>query len=218
VITANGYPVLSGRLVRPLEGRWTATLHVDTDTALAGPVELLDSDSAFRAVGAVHRGGVHLEAGWVRLVAGTGGLLETVPARAYRGVPARIVVSQLLTEVGETLADDADAALLATLLPSWMRATGAAAGALGRLVTHLGVTWRAHLEGEIWIGTDAWPTVELEEDPLEEFPAEGRVELGAEAIDQRIAPGTLLFDRRVSSAVWAFDAKRTRCSVTYLDG
>lgn len=217
MITANGYPVLQGRIVRPFEGRWSAALQVDTDTALASPVELLDTDSDFRAVASVRRGGVFLDTGHVRLVAGAGGLLEEVPARSYRTVPARLVLAQLLAETGEALSERADAGLLATLLPYWTRPAGTADRALARLVTHLGATWRADLDGTVWIGTDTWPIVELE-GALEEDPAAGRCELGPAALEEDIAPGMLLLDRRVSTVVWTIRPERLRCTVTFLDG
>lgn len=218
MITANGFPVVRGELTLPYEGRWTASLIVDTDTALASPVEILDSDSDFRAVGAVRRGLVYLDAEPVLLVGGAGGLLEAVSARSYRAVPARLVVTQLLAETGEVFADDSDAAILATLLPHWARATGIARHALGRVVTRLGAQWRVRLDGQVWVGRDAWPVVELDEEALEEHPAAGRALFGAEALDPAIVPGVLLLDRRVSTVTWSISPERTRCEVTFLDG
>ncbi len=218
VITANGFPVMGLTFTRYFRGRWVCDLDVGSEEALTSPVTITDTASDFVAIGSVYRGGEHLDQAFTRVVGGAGGLREQLRARSYRAVPARVPIMQVLSETGEALAKTADAVLLRTLLPYWSRVGGLGELALTALTTKLGATWRTLLDGTVWIGTDTWPAIALEDEPLERHLREGRYSVGAEALDPAIAPGVLLFDRRVSTVIWTATPKTTRAEVCFFDG
>lgn len=219
--TANGYPVVSGRICRPRQGAWWADLRLDAPatSAVTGKVTIgLGAGSQRVLVGTARRVGTYRDAVHVRVVGGAGGLGRTFGPKAYRGVPLRLPVLDVLAAAGEVLAPSSDAAALATTLVAWQAIAQPASAALGSLAQAAAgsPTWRVLADGTVWVGPERWTTSKLATfDVTNEEPELGRIELAAD--DPAIAPGEVLLGRRVSYVEHQVTAGRVRHLVWFED-
>jgi hypothetical protein len=134
----------------------------------------------------------------VKLVGGSGRLVETLEGKAYSGVPASVVVADLLASVSETLASSSSATTLAQHLAHWVRREGKAKDQLRELLDHLGVARRVLPDGTTWIGTETWPATGLDAWVLiEDRPDDQRAVIASDV--PRIYPGETLLARRVAT-------------------
>lgn len=165
--TANGSTLLSASISMPAVGAWHTEIVVDSASALSGAVTL-DIDGV-QFSGTVIRGGTNGGRSLAKLVGGNGGLSTELPVRNYVA-PATLalVIGDILREAGETLSTTADAALLATVLTRWERSAGPASHSLVALLDAIGATWRVLADGTVWIGTQSWPTQEIEHALIDE--------------------------------------------------
>lgn len=154
--TLNGQPVVAGRVCLPRTGAWHADVIVDSSEAYSGRVTI-ELDGAVLS-GTVRRGGVKDDTGAYRIVGGAGGMLRNARPQAYNNVQARLVANDLLSGVGETLSPLSDASLLSSFFQSWVTLEAPTSGALSALVTAIGATWRVLADGNVWVGTETWPT------------------------------------------------------------
>jgi hypothetical protein len=197
LLEANGLSVVSGCISMPIEGAWHTDLVVDATTAdqLAGAVTLSIADRELELKGTARLRGAFADAASVRVMAGADGLKKSVTPRHYNNAIARQVFGDILGDAGETLASTADAAALASLLPSWA-IIGAPAGlALTRLVGALGAIWRVLPDGSVWFGTDTWPELTFEHAIVHDYPERGVLELESEA--PLLRPGVTFEGRRI---------------------
>ncbi len=205
-LTANGLPVFRATIALPQLGRWSAEVDVDADDAddLTGTVTLEAEDGSLTLVGTAYvpPGGV-VQAGTsddgrtrVKLVAGAAGLFAAVDAKAYEGVPLRLVLDDLLAAAGETLSDTADTDTLNHYLPRWTRCAGDVRGALRMLRTAAGADYRFEPDGTVWIGVDTYPDVEVDHIVTAEDKGAGKMTISPD--DLSLLPGTTFLDRRVS--------------------
>jgi hypothetical protein len=158
--SVNGSPVLYGRLSLPRIGIWNADVEMpapaDGSATLTGRATLVFGSLTF--VGTFLRSGLDRRGRiCAHLCAGAAGLGKTVPAKSYLGAPLRLPLQDLLTDCGERLSTDSDAATLAFQLPAWLRMQGVAGPQLRALVDSAGATWRALSDGSIWVGVERWP-------------------------------------------------------------
>lgn len=173
--TLEGADVLSGVVVVPRVGRWTARLVVDADKAPAGRVTLSMFDSTFSLVGAVARSGLtggHVEA---LLVGGAGGLANEIGPKAYLGggaLTAKMVAGDILETCGETLSTSSTG--LDVRLAGWTRIRGAGGACLAALANELGLTWRTLADGTVWLGSETWPASKAVGERLRDFPEQAR--------------------------------------------
>lgn len=208
--TLNALPVVALTLTVPRRGCWVADLEVPADADIAGVVSLAAGDDAW--TGAVARGGV-FEGLWRgRVVGGRGGLGRALPARFYRGVPARLVADALCREAGEVLA--ADAPGLDTYLQAWTRTSGQLGALLGALLGPIGLAWRALPSGDLT--TAAWPAEDVgaEAQELDTDPRDGVTTFAVEGLD--ILPGMRAGDRVAGDVVYTLDGAALRARVTWL--
>lgn len=148
----------------PLSGAWWVDVHVSprqgtTGVALTGAQVV--SLNGIDLYGTVLRCDVVDGMIEARIVAGAGGLSTTLAERYYKGGSSvRKIVGDILRDCGETLADDASAAILDQTMPTWQRAREPAGTALSRVVEAVGGSWRMTTTGQVLIvGTESWPTV-----------------------------------------------------------
>ena len=155
--TLGGDPVVDLQLFLPRVGVWHADVTVDGQAELTGK-QTLTLDGV-NLVGTVRRGGISSDVGAYRVVGGGGGFLKLATPKGYNGVPASIVVQDLLTGAGEQLSSTVEPSLLNTLLPSWVTVRRTTAAALADLLVALGddVTWRMLPDGTVWFGRESWP-------------------------------------------------------------
>lgn len=199
--TANGYPVISGTIARPRLGAWWADLRVEVadPAAVTGPVTIALGTGSQAFVGTARRVGVYRDATHVRVVGGRGGLARTFGPKAYRGVPLRLPLLDVLAAAGEALAPTSDTTALSTTLVDWQGMAQPAGAALASLVqaANGSPAWRVLPDGTVWVGPEAWTASRLVAYDLTlDEPHLGRLELAAD--DPAIAPGQTFLGRRVS--------------------
>lgn len=157
MITVNGLPVLAARITMPVVGVWSASLEAISEEDITGTATIAQEGAA-SLVGTVVRSGVLSGSCRLEMVGGKGGLRGDVAARSYQRATARTVIGELLAACGETLDETAQRATLTTSLPFWTRAGGRASTALTTLTDALGARWRVLSNGNVWVGTESWPS------------------------------------------------------------
>lgn len=208
LLTCNGAPVISLRMVRPALGCWIAELAVDAEDGFDGQVEIVDEDGPVTYSGAVVRGGVVVQTWSGIVVGGTGGLRTDLPARHYQGATVREIATDLLRAAGEALDATSTPAILGLRLDYWSRPAGNAKEALTVLSGAAGATWRVLPSGRVWIGTETWPAFSGEILELDRNDQQGTVELAPDSI--LLGPGVTLADRRVGRVEHRVDAGSLR--------
>lgn len=205
----NAFPVVALALAVPRRGCWVADLEVDTETNLTGAVSLSAGDDTW--TGAVARGGV-FEGQWRgRIIGGRGGLGRALPARFYRGVPARMVAADICREAGEVLAPGAPA--LDTYLQAWTRTSGQLGGLLEAILGPLGLAWRVLPSGDL--SAEPWPTADVgtEAQELSTDPRTGVTTFAVEGLD--LLPGMVAGDRVAGDVVYTLDGAALRAQATW---
>jgi hypothetical protein len=191
-----GKTVLATSIHMPRAGLWTADVEADSDIPLSGEVVLELGDGVLDLHGLVASGDISQGRWRARIIGGAGGMGRMVAAKAYRGAPLRLVLTDLLGEVGERLSPTAnDGVWLATVPQFWTRTYGQASRALTALCDAVGATWRALPDGTIWAGVESWPVFSQPYELLAENPRENTIEIASEAI---LLPGSTIDARRVS--------------------
>ncbi len=185
-ITANGEPILDGTsIVMPSRGRWTATLCLGAESPLIGPVVVRAFDGRLELHGFVVRGTPHADILRAFVVGGAGGLGKDVAARGYQNIPARVIVSEILSEVGERLSTESSPKL-DTVQTHWARQRGSAESALDAIVSAVGLTWRVLPDGSVWAGDEGWPEYKDDEcTVLDKSDASGSAHVACPTISLR---------------------------------
>jgi len=167
--TLNGVPLLSAEIHEPANGRWVASVQVDTDEAPTGAITMSFEDGEVTFVGSVHRGDVESGRWMALLVGGTGGLSETIAAKAYFWSPLGLALDDILSAADETLSDTATSLLGATR-SHWQRVQGTGCDALQAIATEMDYRWRVLRDGTIWIGSDTYAELEAEAVQIASWP------------------------------------------------
>ena len=214
----NGRPVLAGRVTAPLSGRWHAELVIDTLDGVSGAAELVIG--GVRWAGTTYRSGIEADTCFAGLVGGTRGLDRRVDARSWHGLqPARGLVQELLSEVGEVLYEGSGAEL-DVHLPRWSRVECPADHALAQLVDAIGARWRMTIDGSVWIGTETWPELILPDAVRAELlgtePRAGRATYSLPGA--YLLPGQTFEGRRVGAVVYELAGGVDRAKVWWTDG
>jgi hypothetical protein len=214
LLTANGTSVLRARITLLREGVWHARLQSNAEDAPTGAVTLATATGDLELSGTLFRGGTFAGKASALIVGGKAGLSKDVPAKYYRGIPARIVLTDALGEVGETLSSTVAGAIIDTNLVKWTRAQGPAANVLRALSVHLGTVWRVLPDGTVWLGTETWPdapafTYQI----LSESPDSRRAVVGTDSFSLR--PATMFEGRRVAEVAYEFEPSKVRAEVTF---
>lgn len=197
-ISVNGATVLDGSFTMPRIGAWTAVVQVDATEPPADRVVVASYDGAFSLVGTVLHGDTYSDTTHVRLVGGAGGMQKPVAARGYQSIPARIVVADILSEVGETLSPTAEG--LDVILPHYARRATTADRALQQVLSLLGVSWRILGDGTVWTGTDTFREATQENAVvLDQNEGEQWIELGVDT--PALLPATTFEGKKVQAVV-----------------
>ena len=191
LVALSGVPVVSGTVIRPLVGPWVAELELDGDPA-GGELVL----GTTKLAGTVVAGGTYRARTSVRVVGGAGKLGTAAPARFFRGLTLRSILSALLQGAGESLSSASDAGVVGRSVDAWTVSTGTVAGAVALLVSRVpGACWRVLADGSVWVGVPTWAPAALDGVVLDERRADGLVELALDSFD--IDAGTSIDGRRV---------------------
>ena len=179
--TVNGVGVTRGELVLPRVGVWHAELELEDDTVQDGNVSISWWGQQLNLKGTVRYGGAEDGVSHLSIVGGSGGLTTAVQPKAYRNVPRRTVVQDLLGLAGESISPRADIAWLSTMLPFWtlMKST------VGRSVALLvelqeGISWRVLADGRFWFGPESWGVVNANFEVLARDPRNYRLEVSCD--------------------------------------
>ena len=140
-------------LAIPARGIWTADAKLDNSVAFTGDAVTLIL-AGLTLVGHVFRRGSFSGAGYVRLVGGHGGWMQTIPSRVYEnpfGVKLSPVLSDAARECGETISVETDQ----TLGLFFTREAGPACRVLNQTCPH----WYVNNDGSTFVGARPTPTI-----------------------------------------------------------
>jgi len=146
--------ISDGQISLPRTGRWVAVLRATEPVPLDEPLQMeFESGERLAAtcVAAGRQGGF-----WsLSLVGGAGRLDRALRPKYYEGVPAYLIIRDLLTEAGEAAGeiDGPEVFLRYTRLgyPAWQE--------LRRVLLLLPErSWRVQPDGRVWVGREAWPS------------------------------------------------------------
>jgi hypothetical protein len=178
--------VLTGKIVQPGRGVWTADLKLSSDTAPSGQVSIV-ADGGLTLKGTVvpASSGVAVDVAHVRIVGGAGGLTNDVSG-SFESAQASDVLKAITDATGEALSSTISSEVLGVSLDHWHMGVYKASRALDELADFSGVqlgkaiTWRVLPDGTIWIGEDTFPALAMPDDAVIEqaFPSEQRTVLG----------------------------------------
>ena len=199
--TVNGKAVLEARIGLPRIGVWTMDGVLDVSDAVdAGAAEVKYGSTTLQ--GTITRVGLRDDAYRIRVLGGAAGFSKTIPAKSYLNVPLRIPIADVVQAVGEQLSPLADPALMQSLVSRWTHLETIAANAMRTVLEGRDVAWRVLPDGTVWVGTETWPTVDIEHELLDEDAITNRVTIYAE--DPALLPGQTFLDRQVSYVEHAF--------------
>lgn len=215
VATVNGSAVIRGRVHLQRVGVWFADLAVDRLSLVTGAAEVVFGDGALVLRGTATRTGTFQETAILRVVPGAGGLpLDTKP-KFWRNIPARTVLGDILSQVGERLADDCSQAV-DQQLTAHCQTQATTAAALAALSLRVGCLWRSKPDGSVWVGRETWPEVEPPGESVAEDPRAASEAWGVEA--PTVFPGMSINGRRVSVVEHQVGPSEIRTVVWYETG
>lgn len=200
VLNISGAAVIGGCIVIPQRGAWTADLTVATGDDLPDDVTISTASGSLEMRGYRYRSTVFAQTVTVRVVGGSGGLRNVIPAKGYQVVPAVQVAQDIVADCGETLSA-ASASVLGDVLTHWARPKGPAEGALSQLADHLGLVWRVSAGGEVLFVDDSFADMSTDGVALNYDASEGEISLGVADFDGAVQPGTSYDGRRVYCVV-----------------
>src|SRR5688500_7808060 len=144
--TANGIPIVKGRICLPRTGAWHADLVLDTAEPVQGSIQL--GLGAIGLMGTTRRSSVALDTCIAKVVGGAGGLPTKAPAKSYIGVPLSVVLADLAKVAGEKVSESSDPEVTGRHLPEWVTINTEAGFALTQLVEEVDeATWRVLPDG-----------------------------------------------------------------------
>jgi hypothetical protein len=189
LVTINDVGVISGKVIRPLQGVWSADLVVDSiDGFGAGTKVTIKADNGYSLTGVIDpdRTGAFLDAMHVRVIGGAGGLTKASTARSYiqPGAFVRDVVNALCSDAGETLSATTDASFLTANLSAWAIVGGNTVARNLRALLDIvspSSSCRILSDGKLWIGSESWPTSDTIVEVINQDPKDGSMMIGMDS-------------------------------------
>lgn len=211
--------VLSGTIMMPLYGVWTADLVINATDGFSGGthVDIVAEDGVtLTGTVAESRTGDFLNTIHTRILGGAGGMGVTATPGGYVQPQARVsdVLNGLTRSAGETLSSTVSQQFLSTNLTAWMVTERAVSEVLDILLEQVEPTfgWRILSDGKLWMGAESWSTSDTAFQLLVRNPVEGYFDLGVES--PAITPGVELPDvGRVSRVEHAIESGAIRSRV-----
>lgn len=189
---------ISAELHHPRMGVWECSLDLDAEVAQRGKLKFKLDDIEWKGTVIPDQSGTDGARSKCRVVGGNGSLSKIIAAHSYSGggsVKVRLIVHDILKEVGEDLSDLSDGPTLDRELPRWHVSGGSARQALTALAEATDTAWRVLRDGTVWFGAETWPEVAPEGVLTHESWADGHLVLAAETPD--MVPGTVYQGQRV---------------------
>ena len=207
--TLNGLAVTDATITFPFDGAWTATLTLEGADAPTGRVAIEATGMSLQ--GTVMGGGSAFSRTTLKVVGGAGQLVRTIGPRWWRNAPLRLPLADACDAAGETLSTSIASSLLSVHLPAWTRAEGRAARELDALASLAGAVWRVTDGGTIWVGSDTWPTLEIDHRVTDVQVASRWREMALE--DYSVRPGVTLDGLKVGRVTYRVTGDRVRMEV-----
>lgn len=201
--------IIDARITMPRIGAWHADLTLDASAPVEGPQTISIGDSV-KLSGTVFRSGLIGGRVSLRMVGGAARMATRLRPKFYRGVTARIVLSDIAREAGEALSSRIEASLLSRMLSKWVRMAGSASEALLVLSTTLLVGWRIEADGSLWLGEETWPPFDIEHDVIGGDSAAGVHEVAM--VEPRLVPGVMFREHKVSAVEHVLGEAKVRTS------
>ncbi len=212
LVECNGKSVFECEITRPLVGRWTATITIDTETPPTGAVTL-DTPGAVM-VGTVYRPGEYAGFARVFVVGGSGGLAKQLPAKDYVGATIKTIVADILRTCGETLSSTSDAAVLGNRPRRWQRPKASGLECLQVLLRQVdGAIWRVLDDGSVWVGRPTWRATAAKLITIHEDTATGFLLLASD--EATLRPGETFESREIREVIDTFDGEIVRTVAHY---
>lgn len=208
-----GATVLRGTVTMPRAGAWVADLVLDGEVAPTG-AQTLTPEAGTPLAGTVRTSAPYAGSTYVRLVGGADGLWKSPPAKAFRQVPLSTVLRDTLGAVGEALAGSSDAGVVGRQVAAYARVEAPAAHALAFWAGEAGVSWRVLADGSVWLGSDVYGAVSLDEQVVGDAPERRARTLATERLE--LLPGTTVSGRKVDSAIYTI-GQAVRVEVLYVE-
>lgn len=193
----NGVAFTHAVIRMPALGAWHADITVPEGTAAALSGAAMLQAGHLTMQGSLLRGGISPDdTTRVRVIGGAGGLQKTLSTKAYRDVPLDLVLREMASSAGETLAPTSG-------LPQmkyWVRTSQPLADALRLAAAEASARWRVLLDGTVWVGRETWPDASRQlaraAELLRDIPEQGKAIYGVD--DPWLVPGVTLNGRRIS--------------------
>lgn len=210
--TANGIDIIDAQIFEPSYGCWHADLELDTEADLSGAMSLNLEGVVFSAH--ILRGGI--EGGrWLgRVIGGAGGLSATLDARSYISTAISFVLSDVLTEAGET-SDPGSVDYSGHEVATWTRTHGKASHALAAAANEVGANWRISRSGGVLIAPDTFPPLDIEYTLTDQRPDLDSVIIAPTAADL-VSPAVTFDGRRVSYVATSVEPRALRQTIWFL--
>ena len=179
--SVDGNEVVGGLLLIPLVGAWTADLHLATDQAISGPVEVVIGNLTLQ--GFVFRSTAYGGQTRARLVGGAGGWRKSIPAQGY-GSKQGVKLSTVLQDAAGACGEQLDVFADVTIGQAYARmsfGTSAASDVLWQMIAlgHMDA-WYIATDGVTHTGP--WPITQVSTPfvPTDQRPDEGVVVIATE--------------------------------------
>jgi hypothetical protein len=151
--SVNGLQIVSGSLVIPLVGAWTADLHLAGDTPITGAVTVVIGNLTL--AGTVYRSDVYGGQTHARLVGGAGGWRTEVPAQGY-GSSSGVSLSAVLGDVAAAAGEQVNVSAPKSVGYGFARVAGVASDVLWQMLAQgLIASWYVDPGGVTQ--TQPWP-------------------------------------------------------------
>lgn len=210
-------PIVSGNLVLPQIGAWTADILLEgTAAPTIGAQTTLTIRGRSRVGTVTHTSADYLQVK-CRVVAGAGKLDVVVDPRNYRGVAASSIAQDALRDAGETPGSWGS---LTTYCAAWQRAQGTCRAQLRRLSRLLGTDtyWRVKDDGTVDAVVDTYAPTTAAMTALGSWGQERLLLLGV--LDSTIVPGVSVtafgVQRRIEKVQYDFEAELFTAKCWYL--
>lgn len=215
-VNCNGVGAFTAEITRPLVGRWSATLTLDTESPPSGRVTI--ETPAGQLLGAVYRPGEYAGQSRVLVVAGSGRFGDELPAKDYSNATVKTILGDTLGALGETLSPTSGAAELGRRLTRWQRPAGSGLVIVEALMRQLeGASWRFLDDGSVWVGRELWPATKATLVKLYDDPGNGYVVLAPGDVDT-LRPGEAFEGKQIRETVETYDGDAVRIVAHYGKG
>jgi hypothetical protein len=216
----NGSPLVSGNLMIPRTGRWTADCLLSGSDSRAVPgvgsqVSLVVGDVS--RMGTVTASGFEYQKPRLRIVAGNDALETIIQPRDYRNYNASDIIIDVIRDAGEVAG--VNWSQIQVVCPNWIRSGGTARANFNRLLrlAPAGLRWRSDRLGRLDIYRDLFVDGGFEHIDLGIMPPESMAELGVQSSDLEPGQAVSVFgiSRNVERILYNFASEDFRAYVWY---